>query len=253
MDRIPRVAADSSRLRPSGSIPLEEIFSRPDIGSDWIRAVDDISEVFAYVDRGGAINPGDRRALFYLIRYFQPRNVLEVGTHVGGSTLHIAAALKAGNGATPKLTTLDIDDVNDERVRLWESHGVREAPRKNIARIGCANMVEFVVASSLDFLADRGPTFDFIFLDGSHDAAIVYREIPLALKALKADGCLLLHDFFPGGKPLWSNGVVIPGPDLAVLRLRHEGAALSPLPLADLPWATKLNSRRTSLALLVKA
>lgn len=43
---------------------------------------------------GGGVNPGDRRAIYHLIRSLKPRSVLEIGTHIGVSTLYIALALK---------------------------------------------------------------------------------------------------------------------------------------------------------------
>ena len=33
----------------------------------------------------------------------------------------------------------------------------------------------------------------------------VYREVPLALGLLKPGGIILLHDFYPGARPLWSD------------------------------------------------
>src|SRR2546430_6217516 len=35
-----------------------------------------------------------RRAIYYLVRHLRPRSVLEIGTHLGASTVHIAAALR---------------------------------------------------------------------------------------------------------------------------------------------------------------
>ena len=72
------------------------------------------------------------------------------------------------------------------------------------------------------------------------------------LKLLKENGVILLHDYFPNLQPLWSDGGVIPGPWLAVNRLKEEGADLSAIPLGMVPWNTKLNSHYTSLALLTR-
>jgi hypothetical protein len=81
---------------------------------------------------------------------------------------------------------------------------------------------------------------------------MVYQEIALALKLLNKNGILLLHDYFPNNMPLWSNGYSIPGPYLAVSRIISEETNLEILPLGELPWETKLNSRITSLAILTK-
>ena len=243
-------AVDPAPLPPSTAISLATLFA-DDIAFEWEAAQGAIGEVFGYVDKGDAVNPGDRRALWYLIRRLAPQSVLEIGTHVGGSTVHIAMALKSC-GVPARFVTVDRHDVNDAGERHWMRYGVAMSPKDMLARLDCADSVEFTSAMSLDYLAGREEEFDFIFLDGSHRADVVYREIPLALKALQPGGHILLHDYFPSLKPLWSNGMVIPGPFLAVERLSREGAGLTAVPLAALPWPTKLNSRVTSLALLAR-
>ena len=123
-------------------------------------------------------------------------------------------------------------------------------------RLGLGGLVTFVAGDSLDYMAscDGGKDgFDIVFLDGDHSAAAVYREIPAALRILRPGGVIVLHDYFPELKPLWSNGFVLEGPYLATERLRREGAGLVALPLGALPWPTKLGSCVTSLALLLRA
>ena len=115
-----------------------------------------------------------------------------------------------------------------------------------------SQVVDFVTSNSLDYLSACRKKFDFIFLDGDHSAKTVYREIPIALGLLDSGGVILLHDYFPNLKPLWSDGSVIPGPFLATERLKHEAANVVVVPLGRLPWATKLQSNTTSLALLLE-
>ena len=110
--------------------------------------------------------------------------------------------------------------------------------------------MKFVRADSIEYLRNTDETFDFVFLDSSHLARLVYQEIPLALRVLEDGGSVLLHDYFPGNRPLWSDGELVPGPYLAIKRLRAEGAELDVLPLGALPWPTKLGSDVTSLGLL---
>ena len=122
-----------------------------------------------------------------------------------------------------------------------------------INKIEADNYTKFVVSNSLDFFKNNSQKFDFIFLDGLHDAYMVYQEIPAALKHLNDGGFILLHDYFPNQKPLWSGIPPIVGPYLAVKRLKDEGVDLEVIPLGELPWATKLGTNMTSLALLTKA
>jgi len=67
-------------------------------------------------------------------------------------------------------------------------------------------MVDIRHHPSLDYLAGCAQTFDFIFLDGDHAARTVYQEVPAALRLLNSGGVILLHDYFPNLRPLWSNG-----------------------------------------------
>jgi hypothetical protein len=80
----------------------------------------------------------------------------------------------------------------------------------------------------------------------------VYKEVTAALNLLNKGVLILLHDYFPNLKSLWSNGSVIPGPFLAIKRLIDENVNIHILPLGELLWPTKLGSNVTYLALLSK-
>ncbi|HVZ97056.1 MAG TPA: class I SAM-dependent methyltransferase, partial [Chitinophagaceae bacterium] len=110
----------------------------------------------------------------------------------------------------------------------------------------------FVISDSVAYLSGCKEKYDLIFLDGNHSAVSVYNEVPLALKLLNPNGVILLHDYFPKMKPLWSDGVVIPGPYLAIKRFTGEKVNFSVLEFGELPWPTKLESNFTSLALLLR-
>lgn len=194
---------------------------------------------------GGAVNPGDQRAIYALTRSLKPQSVLEIGTHLGGSTVMFALALK-DTGAT--LTTVDILDVNGP-AGPYVRHG-GSSPLAMIRALGCE--AQFVTRPSVEYLSECPQRFDLIFLDGLHDAPNVYEEIPLALRLLNPGGLILLHDVFPQLHPLWDDGIVVPGPWLAVERLRDEGAPLRIVPLGALPWPTKQGSTVTSLAYLLR-
>lgn len=240
---------------PAEEIKFGAIFSSVEVQSAW-KAIEPEIQKLEIPDGTGGVNPGDRRALFYLISYFKPLRTLEIGTHIGASTVHIAAALqnrrKSDNQECPKLISLDVKDVNDPITRPWKEHGAELSPFEMIKQIGCGNHVEFVTAASLNYMVACEQKYDFIFIDGDHTAKTVYQEIPAALKLLTQNGLILLHDYFPKLKALWSNRSIIPGPCLATERLRKDSTQLSVLPLGPLPWATKLNSNLTSLALLAR-
>lgn len=248
------INCDTSNLLFENNVQLENIFSSPEANASWNESNKEISK-FGIPDFTGGINPGDRRAIFYLMRYFKPKKVLEIGTHIGASTVNIASALKINqqeDNSTSLLRTVDIRDVNSTVEKPWLEYGTTQSPLEMIKDIKCDSFVKFITNTSFNFLKDNDDKFDLIFLDGDHSAETVYKEIPLALQHLNKDGVILLHDYFPNNKPLWSNNAIIHGPCLASQRHIENGADIFIKPLGDLPWPTKLGSNATSLALLLR-
>ena len=253
---VPTLACDVGALRRVTASDLQRLLASDRIHADWATAGDELAKLCAVEDGAtGSANPGDRRAIYYLIRGFAPATVLEIGTHVGVSTLYIAKALEPGErspAATPALTTVDVEAVNDPETGSWKQLGLTMAPKDRLAALGCGDRVRFVNADSVEFLDGCRERFDFIFLDGDHTSSTVYREIPRALRLLEPDGVILLHDYFPDNRPLWPGARIDPGPFLATQRLRRDEPALAVLPLGELPWETKRDSKITNLAVLTR-
>jgi predicted O-methyltransferase YrrM len=251
------VRSESRALAALGSIQCNTAKLRADLpnytdkelSAEWDSVQRELTAL-QFGDKPGAVNPGDRRAIYYLTRAIRAKAVLEVGTHLGGSTSMLALALRNSALPAPKLVTVDILDVNGPR-GAWASLNSR--PPKAILEALHCNFVEFVTSSSLTFLKGCKSKFDLIFLDGLHHATTVYQEVPAALEVLNPGGLILLHDFFPQAQPLWSDGSVFAGPWLAIDRLRNEGSKMTAHPLGALPWPTKIGSNVTSLACLIAA
>jgi len=244
---------DAHYLLPNDSVALANIFNSEGLNASWMKARNEM-ESFNIPDFTGGVNPGDRRAIYYLIRYFKPTSVLEIGTHIGASTIHIASALhhnQSEDHTRSILRSVDIRDVNSMSNKPWLHFGTEKSPLEMIESLRYDTFVEFITDTSCHYLENSIDTFDFIFLDGDHSGSTVYKEVLLALKKLNPNGVILLHDFFPEGAPLWSDNSFILGPFRAVKRCIAEGTAMSVLPLGNLPWPTKLNSNITSLALLL--
>ncbi|KAB2939026.1 MAG: class I SAM-dependent methyltransferase [Hyphomicrobium sp.] len=248
----PRAAFDARNLRPAADVDMKAIFGDRSAAEAWQTDQAAVASVFGAREWVGGVNPGDRRAIYHLIYALNPRSVLEVGTHVGASTFHIARALRA---AAPDgtLTTVDISDVNDPQSGAWVSVGLNRAPRDMLAALDCARHVTFVVRPSLEFMTATNEKYDFIFLDGDHSARAVYLETAAALRLLRPGGLILLHDFYPEGRPLYAGSGVIVGPDRALKRVRRECPDIAVMPVGALPWLTKDGSNVTSLALVAKA
>lgn len=200
---------------------------------------------------GIGVNPGDLRALYYIVRNMKPRRILETGTYVCTSTIAMGLAQLANGGGD--ITTLDIDDVNAPDA-AWRHIGMRASPEASASEVGCP--IKFVRSPAVDFMRATKERFDFIFLDGDHTAAGVYDEVALATKLLSPNGLILLHDYHENRESLGATDDMIEGPKLAMRRIAAEHPSIRVVPLGSLPWPTKNTGKGpcwTSLAAVVHA
>lgn len=252
--KIPQQHCQFKRLASLDSDIVPRLIGSQNFEREWGSLREEMEALLPPRNVFKAVNPGDRRAVYYLLRHFNPASVLEVGTNAGGSTTHIALALRESQKVAPKasrkIDTVDMLDVNDPHSAPWISGSLEFPPATMLEKIGCRGMVSFFHQGSLDYLRNCKKSYDFIFLDGDHSAYTVYQEVALALKLLNPGGTILLHDYFPGMKPFWHEKVVVPGPYIAVRRYQREGVPFEVLPLGELPWKTKSGTNYTSLALL---
>jgi predicted O-methyltransferase YrrM len=250
---LPTTKCNADTLSKINGEKLSQIFLNKKIQIEWKNDVSKISSL-KIPDMAGGVNSGDRRALYFLVRMLKPASILEIGTHIGSSTIALAlSALKnRREGVNTKIISTDIIDVNDQVNKPWEVFGAPVSPADLLNQIGCENIVSFEIGNSIDKLS-LPRKFGIIFLDGDHRASTVYKEIPFALKCLEDGGVIILHDYFPNLEPLWKNQMPIAGPFLAIQRFIDEGIGLNIIPFGELPWSTKFGSNLTSLAILAKS
>lgn len=100
------------------------------------------------------------RLLATLVGATDPERVLEVGTAIGYSTLHMAEALGRG-----RIFTLERDPGRIEQARRY------------FERAGVADKVEIVEGDALESIESLDGPFDFLFLDASKDEYAKYLEL----------------------------------------------------------------------------
>jgi predicted O-methyltransferase YrrM len=245
----PKLRFDETSLRPGSQINLTAVMNDAAVGAAFAEDNANIASAYGAGEIFGGVNPGDRRALYYLIAHFRPKRVLEIGTHVGASTIYVASALRRFVDGG-QLTTADIADVNGPK-GAWKSLGMPAPPARYISDLGLGGITTFVTKPAAEML--RTPErYDLVFLDGDHSSLAVYCEISAALGILNPPGVILLHDFYPGGKPLTPDGGAISGPSRAADRINSETRDFVFIPLGNLPWQTKSGGNATSLALVAK-
>lgn len=165
---------------------------------------------------GWAISDNDVEDFVTLAHAAQPRRILEVGTHVGVSTMLLALVCPRA-----EIFTVDPDfpvSIEDSAVvsgdrREKEDPTVHEVARRAAQALGVLDRIRFfkggfsipaTFASTLtgegevpvvgpDLCREHGP-FDFIFVDGLHTAAAVASDLELAAPHLTPDGVMVLHD-----------------------------------------------------------
>jgi predicted O-methyltransferase YrrM len=241
---------DPRNLRSGADVDIKTIMNDGGISATYASDLDKLRPFLSSEEISGGVNPGDRRAIYHLVTALRPMRVLEIGTHIGASTTNIALAQSHFGGA---LTTVDIIDVNAPD-GPWRGLGLPRSPKDTLANLGLAKTVKFVRSKALQVLRRRDDLqFDLVFLDGDHSTLAVYREIDAALRVLAPNGLILLHDFYPGCRPIAPEGSPIKGPATAAARIEGETSALTFLPLGELPWPTKGGGNVTSLALVVKS
>jgi len=125
------------------------------------------------------VSPAQGKFLYLLAKAGTARRILEVGTLGGYSTIWLARALPADG----KLITLEIDPHH------------AEVAHANLDRAGLGNKVDVRVGPALETLAalakEKGPAFDFIFIDADKQNNANYVQAAIGLAR---SGALIVVD-----------------------------------------------------------
>jgi predicted O-methyltransferase YrrM len=157
MIRDHRVQAYLERLRPE----RDELFAE--------------MEAFAQVEAIPIVEWETGRLLATLVAALQPRRVLEVGTAIGYSTLHMAREMPDDG----RIVTLERDPGRMAEARaFW-------------ARDDAAAHIDLVEGDALETLAGLDGPFDLVFLDATKTEIDAYLA---AIEGLAGERCLLVVD-----------------------------------------------------------
>lgn len=124
------------------------------------------------------------RLLSLISKIKQPKNILEIGTYTGYSTICLAEGL-VKNG---KIHTID---KNEELVEIQKKYFLRSKFNKNI---------EIHTGNALDIINGLNINFDLIFLDADKENYATYFQI--ISKILNKNGVLITDNVLWHGKVL---------------------------------------------------
>lgn len=128
------------------------------------------------------IDDNAARVLQLLTMLHGPMRVLEVGTHFGYSTIHIARGLPPGG----RLTTLELDPQ------------AAEAAQRNLEKAGVADRVDIVVQDAAAYMATaEAESFGMLFIDADKKGYPNYLKLGFPL--LEHGGLLVADDAFAQG------------------------------------------------------
>jgi predicted O-methyltransferase YrrM len=158
-----------------------------------------------------AVSPLQGKQLLVLAQMQNARNVLEIGTLGGYSTIWLARALPADG----HLVTLEFSPKH------------AEVAQANIARAGLSQLVEIRVGPALESLprlaAEKKGPFDFIFIDADKDNNPGYFE--WALKLSRPGTVILVDNVVRDGAVADDENA---DPSIAGIRRMHEMLANNP-------------------------
>ena len=108
-----------------------------------------------------SIGPIKGKIIARIIKRYNPKNILEVGTLYGYSAILMAQRL-AEDG---KVVTIELDRL------------VAATARKNIAKAGLSDKIDIVVGNAVELLPKLNMKFDLLFLDAAKNEYLTYLKL----------------------------------------------------------------------------
>jgi predicted O-methyltransferase YrrM len=133
---------------------------------------------------GMMVGPLEGQFLGWLVWLSQARQVLEIGTFTGYSSVSMALSLPEGG----RITSLD---VNDETTA---------AARRYAEEAGVADRIDYRVGPAIETLQQLDGPFDLVFIDADKESYVDYYEAVLPK--------LSEHGFIVADNVLWSGRVL---------------------------------------------
>lgn len=125
-------------------------------------------------------------------------DIIEIGSWLGRSTLHLAHACKStGRGRVHALDTFKGNAAYEKRYyrHLGRQATIFEAFMDNVARSGLSEWIVPHVGKAEETRAEFTEQVRMVFIDGDHDYAPVKRDVRLWKDLIMPGGLLALHDY----------------------------------------------------------
>jgi predicted O-methyltransferase YrrM len=146
-----------------GFIPYQTYFfleEQPNIDNNMDRASKVLQslEKIAQKEFVPSIGPTKGKIITEIIKKYNPKTVLEIGTLYGYSAILMANILPVGG----KVVTIELDKL------------IAATARKNIADAGLSDKIDIVDANALEAIPKLDLKYDLLFLDAAKDEYLKY-------------------------------------------------------------------------------
>jgi predicted O-methyltransferase YrrM len=133
-----------------------------------------------------------------LVKFYEPKNILEIGTFNGVTTLHLAM----NSPDDSKIQTLDLVKISPSILSFTLKEDVKyivDEKKKNKAYHDTSYRSKIVEheGNSIEYDFKIFGKLDFVFIDGGHSYEVVKSDTEKALKSLKNGGVIVWHDYCP--------------------------------------------------------
>jgi caffeoyl-CoA O-methyltransferase len=133
---------------------------------------------------GMMVGPLEGQFLGWLVWIAQAREVLEIGTFTGYSSVSMALSLPEGG----RITSLDVDEETTAAARRYAEEA------------GVADRIDYRVGPAIETLQQLDGPFDLVFIDADKESYVDYYEAVLPK--------LSAHGFIVADNVLWSGRVL---------------------------------------------
>jgi predicted O-methyltransferase YrrM len=149
-----------------GFIPYQTYFfleEQPNIDNNMDRASKVLQslEKMAQKEFVPSIGPTKGKIITEIIKKYNPKTVLEIGTLYGYSAILMANILPVGG----KVVTIELDKL------------IAATARKNIADAGLSDKIDIVDANALEAIPKLDLKYDLLFLDAAKDEYLKYLKL----------------------------------------------------------------------------
>lgn len=132
----------------------------------------------------GSIRICEAQTLYAIIKKFGYKNILEIGTGNGLSTIYFSSAIR-NLAAGGRVDTIDIvDKVEEKGLRFLFEH------------LELDKIAHFHIGDSSNIIPALSFEYDFVLIDGSHTYEQTKCDFKNSYNKLRPGGCIAFHDIY---------------------------------------------------------